>query len=112
MKNKLTLNEAWKACLKMWKWIAEQKLKSDYKDVVDLKKEWFERQKKYSAKKIRAQCFFCEYTNQNNTSCDCVSCPGKLVDERFFCTDETYNYYFEPVKFYQKILQLDAKRRG
>lgn len=114
MKNKLTLNQAWKVCLRMWKWIVEQRQKGRNDDVGDLKDEWFEtQQKKYSRIDICAGCFFCEYDVQNNDICDeCLRCPGRLVSKSFNCCHSAYDCYTEQAKFYKKLLQLDAKRRN
>ena len=111
---KLTLNQAWKLCLRQWKWIiAEldrrekkgQVLDEDF-DIDDLKSLWME--KKSSG--ILCNCFFCQYSKNNNDE-SCSDCPGKLVNRRFDCFNKTYHYMDKPRKFYAKLLELDAKRR-
>jgi len=126
MEKRLSLEQAWSVSLRMWKWIAEQRKKERMDSVTALKDEWFEtQQKKYEADDFLASCPFCEYSAhpfceysaQTNVDANmddddfCGGCPGKLVDKRFKCRNRTYNYYREPVKFYKKLLQLDAKRR-
>ena len=103
----MTLDQTWTNCLRMWKWI--DKVWKPGMSVVVLKKEWLE--KWMPAANINSDCFFCEYDVQNGLeSCNC--CPGRLVNLRFTCDRKTYNYFKHPKKFYQKLLQLDARRRN
>lgn len=111
--NKKELDKVWKNCLKMWKWIVQQIDKGSELGVERLKMQWLETHG-YKDKYIIAACFFCDYSKTNipiDESDICLNCPGKLVDRRFCCGAVTYDYYKKPKKFYQKLLQLDAKRR-
>ena len=40
---KLTLNQTWVLCLKMWKWIAEQVKAGNEDDIEDLKEQWLKK---------------------------------------------------------------------
>jgi hypothetical protein len=106
----MTLNQTWKNCLRMWKWI--DKTWQLGMDIEALKEEWLNKYKPQL--EIDSNCFFCDYEAQHNTNeillC-CKFCPGKLVSSRFSCMNKTYHYQNHPKKFYKKLLQLDAKRR-
>jgi hypothetical protein len=110
----MTLNQTWKNCLRMWKWIAKNW--EPGANIRVLKRQWFCKYKPQLD--IESDCFFCEYQSQHNTKVDtliipdCMACPGKLVSKHFNCCCKTYNYEYHPKKFYQKLLQLDAKRKG
>lgn len=120
MAKKLTLNETWKQCLRMWKWIVGQLDKGrcrvdDYETIDDLKHEWVK--KFWKGKQPDHDCFFCWYANNNrNKECDieddcCKNCPGKLVSPSFDCIKKSYHFRDKPRAFYRKLLQLDAKRK-
>ena len=103
---KYTLNQTWKHCLAMWKWIAKEIKTGSTKCVELLKVQWLEDN---GFDDIYMDCFFCHYdTQRNGWLCD--DCPGKKVSGRFNCIWETCHYYDEPVKFYKKLLQLNRKR--
>lgn len=107
----LALNQTWKNCLRMWKWIAgEWKKGRTNEDVGILKREWVQ---KHGFIGITSDCFFCEYATKRYSHdvplCD--NCPGHLVDKRFRCFATPYTHH-KPIKFYRKLLQLDAKRRA
>lgn len=99
------LDEAWKQCLEMWKWIAGQD-----GEVTTLKEEWMRQTDNYG--RIRDNCYFCHYSADDGDECDCYHCPGVLVDPTFNCHYPTYHYEYSPLEFYQKLLELDAIRRG
>lgn len=111
---KLTLDESWELCLEMWKWIADNYVKGGF-GVGRLKTRWlvdhgFERSD------IHLDCFFCEYMDQNrnkptgNPSYNCDHCPAVLVERSFQCTKCEYHYICKPVKFYQKLVELNRIR--
>lgn len=108
---KLTLNEAWNRCLAMWKWIDKQIEKGPDLDVEELKEKWLRtKQKKYDVYDLISDCFFCEYDAQQDDSCNCSFCPGKLISKSFKCIHTEYNYEYQPRKFYKKLLQLNEER--
>ena len=109
---KLTLNETWRLCLKMWKWIAEQVKAGRIEGVERLKGEWLE--KNWTGEPLENDCFFCKSSNYYNTraACGCVlgMCPGKLVNKRFSCCRKTYHYKHHPIAFCNKLVSLNRKR--
>ena len=106
-KRKLTLDNAWKLCLRQWDWVADKIKKGDIRDVGDLKEEFLEEN---GFSDIDHNCFFCEYDEQNNGRCN--SCPARLVDKRFHCRNKTYDFIIKPLKLRAKIHQLCQKYSG
>lgn len=115
--NKMILDQTWKNCLRMWKWIAETWKPG--MNVCTLKRQWLKKFWK-KEKNPHVECFFCEYNQYNLCNIrgvddpfhsGCQQCPGILVSTRFHCGRTTYYYRDKPKKFYQKLLQLDVKRR-
>jgi len=108
---KLTLNQTWRKCLKMWKWIVEH-LDED-KSVCDLKTDYLLLKTRESPTN---DCYFCEWLGQNvygDVDEPCASfCPGVLVNSRFNCCAKTYHYEYKPRAFYRKLLELDKKRKA
>ena len=101
---KYTLDETWKHCLEMWAWIAEQIKANPDLCIESLKSEWL---REHDFDIITGNCFFCYYA----VGGDCKDCPGRLVDFGFNCTNSEYNYWRFPIKFYEKLLELDKKRK-
>lgn len=104
---KYTLDETWKHCLQLWKWIAGKIKATPDLDIIDLKGEWFE---EHDFDNICDDCFFCDYTIENPDGDGCEICPGRLVDPEFNCENPEYHYCRLPIKFYEKLLELDKKR--
>lgn len=105
----MTLNQIWKNCLRMWKWIA--KVWKPGMDVESLKNQWL--WKRFPELNVNSNCFFCDYqVSKNGFTLHCFSCPGILVNKRFNCQNKSYHYRHYPRKFYKKLLQLDAKRKN
>ena len=104
---KLTLNETWIECLKMWKWIAGQKRKGDINSVCSLKRQWL-KNNGYCADSVSGNCFFCEYANERGQLC--VLCPGKIIDRKFSCSNSDYDYFYRPADFYKKLKRLNKIR--
>lgn len=102
---KRTLNQTWTLCLWMWRSIAKNwnKRKS-----VDCQKKLWLKQNGFGKTKILADCFFCDFVGNKSF---CPTCPGKLVDSRFSCTRESYNYQLKPVEFYAELLRLNRIRK-
>ena len=106
---RITLNQTWKNCLRMWKWIDKEYICG--MDVEVMKCDWLD---KYKPDLCHASnCFFCQYASEHNKEGDvlCVNCPGRLVSKFFNCTNKSYHYLRHPKKFYKKLLELDAKRK-
>ncbi len=98
---KLNLDETWRLCLEMWKWIAGE---AGALFVPILKEQWL-REHGYEDR-LQADCFFCDYSKGRG----CLPCPGKEVDEAFDCTCTDYDYCDNPIKFYNKLVSLNEIR--
>lgn len=99
---KLSLNETWEQCLKMWRWIVRQPCP---RNVDSLKKKWLE--KNEFTNYIDNDCFFCDYGNWYK---GCNSCPGRKIDRGFDCCNDDYDYCYKPAAFLRKITELNEKR--
>lgn len=110
MKKKLTLNQTWTQCLRMWQWIAEVWQTPRYRRyyVSELKKIWLRKNGFYSYQ-LRDNCFFCEY---KGASLCRIACPGALVNPNFSCDHYAYNYINNPVEFYKELLRLNRIRKA
>ena len=114
---KLTLEESWKYCLKMWKWIKEESKKVELHEgeylflkIEELKREWLKLNK---MDEIYNNCFFCKYGYDNKqTKYSCNSCPGVLIDKDFRCNDDKYAYDKNPELFYKELLRLNKIRKA
>lgn len=106
-KKKLTLDETWKQCLKMWRWIVKQKKLHPYSEVNVLKRKWF---RKYSPRDSKlAHCFFCDY-NKANHGGYCRKCPATVIDQSFYCGNSKYHFAYEPTAFLKEITRLNKIR--
>ena len=106
-----SLDETWKLCKSMWRWVAEHY--TEYFDVCDAKCAWLE-QHGFAEDSIWANCFFCDYNHEdqdNERDFCCVACPGSLVDLSFSCYNLDYNFEQEPKEFYNKIRRMDYARK-
>ncbi|MAF25285.1 hypothetical protein CL634_06885 [bacterium] len=103
---KMSLEDTWYNCLKMWKWIAGQIKKDENLDVDVLKEKWL---KKYKFSAVHANCFFCEYIAKRD-DVFCRKCPGCKVDKEFDCRSVKYYYFHKPVAFYEKLVELNKIR--
>ncbi|MHC4397755.1 MAG: hypothetical protein ACYS1A_19090 [Planctomycetota bacterium] len=108
---RLTLDETWKKCLSMWRWIAKQKRKGCATPVWWLKTQWME-EHGYEDEEIEENCFFCDYANHRQEDCeeDCDSCPARMVEKDFNCQDEVHHWARNPIVFYNKLVLLNRKR--
>ena len=107
---RLTLDQTWVLCLKMWKWIAKEVRAGNSTNVDALKKEWCEKNG-FAAIEIKYCCFFCEYDRRG--ICECDRCPARKIDKAFKCyVDSSYHYLEFPLKFYKTICQLNKIRLG
>lgn len=103
----MTLNQTWKNCLQMWKWI--DRVWEPGIGVTALKKQWMRMH--LPTISVTFDCFFCDYDEVRGEKQRCVICPGRLVSNRFRCEAYTsYHWRDKPKQFYKKLLQLDAKR--
>jgi hypothetical protein len=102
------IDEVWKECLRMWRWISDKirKMKKedlDISSVFDLKREWLTKND-YDLSSILNECFFC------TVSPTCRLCPGRKVDPTFDCVGQEYDFFTKPIKFYNKLRSLNRKR--
>lgn len=107
---KLTLEKAWQLCLEQRKWITKEVRKKNHPPVSILKRKWASA---HGYEDICVGCFFCEYNKQKSGHVfgyGCVNCPGKLVDPEFDCKDVRYHFYNKPIKFHNKLLELNEIR--
>jgi len=102
------LDDVWKECLRMWRWISDQVRKGNSRDINELKSIWFNKEG-YVESDICCGCFFCKYDQEENGSM-CSNCPGALVDPEFDCRYTEYDSFQEPIKFYNKLRSLNRKR--
>jgi ribosomal protein S14 len=112
MKKKLTLDETWELCLKMWKWIDEGTNGNEYNldsPVEELKGVWLDG---HHIDEITGDCLFCSYKHSHGGDAldDCSKCPAKKVDKSFTCLSEECNYKYRPRAFYRKLVALNKKR--
>ena len=105
---KYTLDDTWRLCMSMYRWVARQKQKGDKRSVGELKEAWLDAHG-FADEELWENCFFCEYAV---VTCggSCEKCPGVLVDDDFHCNTEEYDYEKEPVKFFNKLTSLNRKR--
>lgn len=107
---KLTLDETWRLCLSMWRWIAKIKKNERNVEVYALKKEWLKNHG-FRCKTINSDCFFCEYVyGHSRPIANCYLCPARKVDKEFDCVETSYDHSYYPVKFYNKLVSLNRKR--
>lgn len=98
----MTLNETWKQCIAMWKWIAEQK----GVNTVLLKIRWLG---EHGFEGIECGCFFCDYAD-GQAGVDCEKCPAVMIDPNFSCDKPKYHYRKKRIAFYEKLVALNEKR--
>ena len=101
-KQPANLDEVWTKCLIMWRYIVKKWKKNKRLRIDILKREYL---KNNHYVHLLSDCHFCDYCKQ----C-CTNCPGTLVDENFSCINISYNHFYKPDKFLQKIEQLNKKR--
>lgn len=114
---KLTLGKTWSECLRMWKWIAEQKKKHNTKLIPALKGEWLD-DNDYGEDDIANDCFFCDYALNKSDSYyigvrdeDCCKyCPARKIDADFLCMYRDYDFEDRPIQFYAKLVELNEIR--
>jgi hypothetical protein len=108
---RLTLNETWEQCLKMWKWISRQCLGHTKlwckSNVNRLKIEWFESN---NLSGVHFHCFFCHSRTGGRTNGIDCGCPAHKVDKNFSCTTPEHHYMSHPRLFYAKLKELNKIR--
>jgi hypothetical protein len=130
-RRKIGLEETWRKCLDMWMWIAEvfqgncAELTTIRKDplpdtgeIVAYLKRYYLRMKR--ERKLRSRCYFCDYKYSQRMTAEqvekqeytdvCQNCPGSMVDGDFDCQDAAYHFSDCPVRFYEKLVQLNNIR--
>ena len=104
---KLNLDDTWKYCMRMWRWIAERVKAGDERNVEQLKDAWLKKEG-FGIDEIEADCFFCERDKRNIT---CRCCPPALIDKEFRCENTDYHFRDEPIKFYKQLRKLNRLRK-
>ncbi len=110
---KLTLNQTWTLCLRMWRWIAKEWKKTG-KSVHLLKIEWL-KQNGFNPKAISCECFFCERDNQQREEGEnyCHHCPARQINPNFHCEQiKEYFYAEKPIAFLAELLRLNRIRKA
>jgi len=105
---KLTLDETWRLCLIMWRWIAKEARAGSRDAIWGLKCEWLE---KHGYEDVSCNCFFCEYADKRKACCDL--CPAYKIDKEFYefgCQNAEYDWRVKPIAFYNKLCSLNRKR--
>ena len=105
--DKLTLDQTWIKCLKMWKWVVKHHHKNR-DDVINLKYSYL-KMCHIEPYQISNLCYFCNVAISAGYACE--NCPGKLVDPIFNCRNPKYNYCKKPEKFLAKLKQLNKQKR-
>ncbi len=108
---KLNLDETWRLCLSMWRWIAKEVENGTDASIDGMKKRWLAGHKMELGKDSE-RCFFCEYFKKRKKDGEyCFKhCPGRKIDKHFDCCNYEYHYSGRPVKFYNKLVSLNRKR--
>ena len=113
MAKRMTLDETWKNCLSMWRWIAKRVRYGCAKNVSSLKREWL-KDHRIADGVLFEDCFFCHYHLSHKRRVraieGCEGCPAVFVDRGFVCTHDNYDYDTEPIAFYNKLVSLNRKR--
>ena len=104
---RMTLNNAWRECLAMYKWVAGCWLLTG-DPVSSLKRRWLKAHG-YKQDELSGDCFFCEYDVRHRGE-GCKNCPAVLVDEDFKCVTPTHRWCTKPVEFYLKMGRLNKIR--
>jgi len=105
---RLTLDQTWEQCLAMHDWIGEQLEAGSLEPISELKLEWLKANDPDSA--LEEDCYFCEYDDKDDATGECASCPGRLVDESFYCYRASYHWITEPHKFRAELKRLNKIR--
>ncbi len=107
---KLTLDETWRFCMSLWRWVAKEVRIRGWELglVEELKEEWLDK-KGFPFGEVDSNCFFCAYKKNRGYS-DCRLCPGRKIDKDFDCFHIDYDFAEEPIKFYNNLVSLNRKR--
>ena len=109
-KKQLTLDEAWDLCLEQWDWVKAQIEAWSKLSVGTLKCQWC---KENGYEGVRSICFFCEYDKQCRGERPCCDfCPGVLVDSKFSCGNNEYDYEYKHLAFHAELVRLNNIRLG
>ena len=112
---RLTLDETWKQCLKMWRWIVREVGKREITsplsagEITDLKREWIAAN---GFKRMLNDCFFCAYDSRY--AVECSHCPAGSMEggDAFWCEyNPEFNWASEPAAFLRKLESLNRKRK-
>jgi hypothetical protein len=120
---KLTKDQAWEECIKMYSWIAENH--QDFDDIPKAKAHYLKTQTTYAENTAPSgqqengdllhNCFFCEYAKKPNNygAADCNKCPARLDDPKssFHCANPSYNFAYCTEAFLVKLIEINAERQ-
>lgn len=120
---KLTLEQTWVACLKMWRWVCKEvkrrNITPSVSSITSLKYEWL-RNKGYITPVD--SCFFCDYDYRYEA--DCRLCPAGRMEGgyEFWCelnrnpsdNDDwcDFAWFIDPHAFLRKLKSLNRKRKA
>lgn len=120
---RMTLDDTWKNCLSMWRWIAKEVRKSkgwkylteqqQYNKVDDLKAKWL---LDNGFEGIEHDCFFCNHAQMYHKlgeyvrGAGCRLCPAIKIDSEFDCLGGGVRFDRDPVDFCKWLVSLNRKR--
>ena len=111
---RMTLDDTWKKCLSMWKWVAKEKRVDPSDNADDLKSRWL---RSKGIEGVFETCFFCDHANRHKKDDDfdyhtCRLCPARKIEPDFTCcgSNNPHHYHTHSVKFYNKLVSLNRKR--
>ena len=100
---KLTLDETWFRCLRMWRWIGGQIKADPNKDVIGLKSEWLDEHD--PNRPVRCSCYFCDYGQKHSHgNTKCFACPAK--GGHMWCEEGNWSWKSDPLAFLAKLEPL------
>ena len=109
---RLTIDQTWTKCLKMWRWIVRERRKSGYRaDVQKLKEQYFAK-KRFKPSNL---CWFCEYNDQHGNRENCDKCLGAIADKvnnRYAWCNMHYDWQRRPIAFLAELNRLNRIRRA
>lgn len=107
---RMNLDDTWKNCLSMWRWIAKEVRGGNKRSSACLKRDWLRRR---DIRHISSDCFFCHFGVTHDLqvkNAECEICPASKIDPTFYCMTVEYDYCAEPIAFYNKLVSLNRKR--
>lgn len=110
---RLTLDQTWVECLKMWRWIVRQvkvaKAKRGSWGTDGLKQQWLAAHG-YEPSKISSTCFFCDWDDKYIASGCCSRCPAVMIEKDWTCSEARHYYLCKPIAFLAELNRLNRIR--